>query len=120
MSSRSDRSAGCTCAVPPSSPTSFATSSSFSRVRETRRTVPPGPPGSLPPLPHLPRRGEDEEAVPPRLADPQRQLAPDPARGSGHQDQLVLDRLRQAPLAEQVGVEVALPVVPQLRRVCVE
>ena len=44
MSSRSDRSAGCTCASPPRSRTCSATSSSFSRVRETRRTQPPASP----------------------------------------------------------------------------
>ena len=37
-------SAGCTWAVPPASSTRFATSSSFSRVRETRITVPPASP----------------------------------------------------------------------------
>ena len=44
MSSRSDRSAGCTCATPPASSTWFATSSSFSRVRETSSTSPPASP----------------------------------------------------------------------------
>ena len=44
MSSRSDRSHGCTCAVPPASSTWRATSSSFSRVRETSSTSPPAAP----------------------------------------------------------------------------
>ena len=44
MSARSDRSAGCTCATPPASSTLRATSSSFSRVRETSSTSPPASP----------------------------------------------------------------------------
>ena len=44
MSSRSERSAGWTCAVPPTSSISDATSSSFSRVRETSSTSPPASP----------------------------------------------------------------------------
>ena len=44
MSSRLDRSHGCTCAVPPASATCSATSSSFSRVRETSSTSAPASP----------------------------------------------------------------------------
>ena len=48
------------------------------------------------------------------------QLAADPARGPGHEDALALDRLGEAALAEQVRIEVALPVVPELGRVARE
>ena len=45
----------------------------------------------------------------------------DAARGSGDQDRLAVDRaLEAAGLLEQVGIEVALPVVPELVGVALE
>ena len=90
MSSRSDRSAGCTCAVPPRSSTCLATSSSFSRVRETRITSPPASPTC--------------SAV----------SRPMPLEAPVISTRLSLIARGQRAVAEQVGVEVALPVVPQL------
>ena len=62
-------------------------------------------------------RARDKDHLGAGLTELQRQLAADPARGPGHQDPLPGGRLGEAPLAEQVGVEVALPVVPELCRV---
>jgi hypothetical protein len=65
-------------------------------------------------------RARDQDDLAAGLADLAGQLRADAARGAGDQDLLALDRLRQRPLTEQVGVEVALPVVPQLGRVGLE
>ena len=62
-------------------------------------------------------RARDEDHLAAGLADLHRGLEADAARGAGDQDPLALDRAGQAALAEQVRVEVALPVVPQLRGV---
>ena len=75
--------------VPPASSISSLVSSSFSGVRATSSTVAPA-------SARLDRR---------RLADP---------RGSaGDHHRLAADRAREGAVLEQVGVEVALPVVPE-------
>ena len=58
----------------------------------------------------------DEQRDPAGPGDLERRRLADPARGAGDQHRLAVDRALEAAVLEQVGVEVALPVVPQLRR----
>ena len=62
-------------------------------------------------------RARDQQHLAAGLSDLERGLEPDPARGAGDHDPLACDRVGQRAIAEQVGIEVALPVVPQPRRV---
>ena len=62
-------------------------------------------------------RARDEQHLAAGLAHLQRGLEADAAGGAGDEDLLAADRARQRALAEQVGVEVALPVVPDPRGV---
>ncbi len=93
MSSRLARSAGWTCATPPG-------------LLDLRGQVL-----------ELLARARDEQHLAAGLADLERGLEPDPARGARDQDLLPADRARQRALAEEIRVELALPVVPDLRRV---
>src|SRR5918999_5513444 len=62
-------------------------------------------------------RARDEQHLAAGLADLERGLEADAAGRAGDHDPLALDRAAQRALAEQVRVEVALPVVPQPRGV---
>jgi hypothetical protein len=71
---------------------------------------------------HLPRhllqllaRARDQEHLAAGVADLERGLESDAARGAGDEDAPALDRSGERAVAEEVRVEVALPVVPQLR-----
>ena len=82
--------------MPPSRSISALTSSSFSCVRATR------------------------SGIPPAFGDLQRRRAADAARRARDHHGLAVHRALERAVLEQVRVEVALPVVPQLRRVRVE
>src|ERR687895_2197471 len=79
-----------------------------------------GAPGLLHLTRHLLKllaRARDEQHLAAGLADLERGLEADAAGRAGDHDPLALDRAAQRALAEQVRVEVALPVVPQPRGV---
>src|SRR4051795_13451670 len=62
-------------------------------------------------------RARDQQHLAAGVADLVGGLLADAARGARDQDLLALDRSGQAVVAEQVRVEVALPVVPEPWRV---
>ena len=62
----------------------------------------------------------DQQRDPAGLGDLERRRLADPARGAGDQHRLAVDGALEAAVLEQVGVEVALPVVPQLGGVALE
>src|SRR3954453_17345614 len=65
-------------------------------------------------------RARDEHHLCARLTDLDRRLATDTAGRSGDDNHLATYRLAQRALAEQIRIEIALPVVPQPPRVGVE
>ena len=85
-----------------------------------RRPSPPARSISALDLVELLRRARDEQRDAARRGDLQRRRAADAARGAGDQHRLAVDRAGERAVLEQVGVEVALPVVPQLLGVGVE
>ena len=119
-------------AIPPPARIWSRVSSSFSGVRATSSTVPPASAifsAAALPIPEeapvtiriRPRTAASSETLPTQVAPEAHQLVGDllleDLRQAADQAEAAAGGSDQGPVAEQVGVEVALPVVPELARV---